>query len=368
MKILVLSEAYPSKDNAYAMSYVHSRCKYYKAMGIDVDVISFMSTGNYNFEGIDVYDEKNYNIKKQNIDIIFSHAPNLKNHIRILLKKEYYKVPLIFFFHGHEVMKINTYYPKAYEFDMKDKINKLINNFYDPIKLFILKKYILSKINTNSIHLIFVSKWMMDTAYHSLELKQKEIHDFNAISTIIHNSINQVFLKKQYNKNIKKIADFITIRPFDDPKYAMDVIYEIAENNPKYSFHVYGKGRFFSNKKTLDNLIIFNEFILQKDIPDLLNKYKYALMPTKLDAQGVMMCEFATYGIPLITSDLDICHEMLNGFKNVVYISNSLDKKLDLDAVVSKLEINSLRVKKFDGYILAREEVDIAKKIVGKNK
>jgi hypothetical protein len=46
-------------------------------------------------------------------------------------------------------------------------------------------------------------------------------------------------------------------------------------------------------------------------------------MPTKLDAQGVMMCEMAYYGIPILVSDLPVCREMLNDFDNVKFIDNN---------------------------------------------
>ena len=36
-----------------------------------------------------------------------------------------------------------------------------------------------------------------------------------------------------------------------------------------------------------------------------------------------MMCEMATYGIPLITSDIKVCREVLEGFDNIYYIDNN---------------------------------------------
>ena len=58
-------------------------------------------------------------------------------------------------------------------------------------------------------------------------------------------------------------------------------------------------------------------------------------MPTRLDAQGVMACELASFGMPLITSDIGICRDVFSSFKNVRYIKNNhsycnLDKMIDL--------------------------------------
>ena len=34
------------------------------------------------------------------------------------------------------------------------------------------------------------------------------------------------------------------------------------------------------------------------------------------------MCEMASYGMPVITSNIDICREILNGFDNVTLLEN----------------------------------------------
>ena len=47
-------------------------------------------------------------------------------------------------------------------------------------------------------------------------------------------------------------------------------------------------------------------------------------MPTRTDAQGLMMCEMAAFGIPLITSNIPVCHvpAILKYTRNVYYIGN----------------------------------------------
>lgn len=58
-------------------------------------------------------------------------------------------------------------------------------------------------------------------------------------------------------------------------------------------------------------------------------------MLTRRDTQGVMSCELVTYGIPLITSDLPVCHEIFGDLINVSYISNDIDK-VDLREIYEK--------------------------------
>lgn len=354
MNILVLAEDYPSENNIYALAFIHSRNKEYVKQGHKVDVISFKSKLNYVFEDVNVWTEKNYK-NFDEVDVIVSHAPNLKNHLRFLMLKIYKTIPIVFVFHGHEIMNTSEHYPKAYWFDKNLGIKKVIHKIYDPIKLKILKYYLLKKLSNKNVSFIFVSEWMKNIAYESLSLNSIEKKKFDEHSYIVHNGVNSTFIEKDYKLNEKKDADFITIRPFDNPKYGVDVVYNIAKHNPDYTFHIYGKGDFFNHHERLKNIKIFKSYISQKDIPTYLNKYRYALMPTRLDAQGVMMCEIATYGMPIITSDIDICKEMLKEFSNASFIKNELEP-IEIDKYIPK--INNEKILKFDIKNLAKKELN----------
>ena len=94
--------------------------------------------------------------------------------------------------------------------------------------------------------------------------------------------------------------------------------------------HIYGGGNYFNYTDIPANVTLINRFLSPIEIPRVLNSYKYALMPTRLDAQGVMMCEMAVYGMPTIVSDIAVCHEMLDSYPNVLFIDNNrFDCKLN---------------------------------------
>jgi hypothetical protein len=361
MKILILTENYPSYNDNYGDWFVHTRCLQYLKEGVHIDVVSFQAAKNYTFEGVSVFQSSDYlKLNKKN-NLVVSHAPNIKHHIKFLLKLKK-DVPLVFFFHGHEIMKTTKYYPSPYSFNKKFNIRWILHRLYDPIKLLILKNYIFSSFKTRGVKLIFVSKWMQDVAIKCLSLNNQQENIFLEKSVIIPNGVNSIFLSKDFNFNSDKKADFITIRPFDNPKYAMDIVYNIAKNYSNYTFHVYGKGDFFNFHPKLSNLTVFEHYIQQKEIPEILNQYKYALMPTRLDAQGVMMCEIATYKMPLITSDIFICKEMLKGFSNVGFIPNTIDK-IELEKYIPK-HVDAEKNDKFDIIKLALKEVKIFNEIL----
>lgn len=364
--ILVLAEDYPSENNEYALAYIHTRNLYYKEMGIEIKVLNFRIKESYVYEGITVISKKDYKktMRKTDIELVISHAPNLKNHI-IFIKKNLSVIQnVLMIFHGHEVLRISDYYPKAYSFSQQKKSRKLIRDMYDSIKLPIMNMVIKNLINENKLSLIFVSEWMRKHFAINVKL-EKEL--LLKSSFIIPNSAHPIFLEKNYDPSlVKKEADFITIRPLDNSKYGIDLVCELAIKHPELSFHVYGKGEYFKHYSKPPNLKVIGSYFTQTELPELLDKYRAALMPTRLDAQGVMVCEMATYGIPVVTSDIPICTEMLKGFENTFYVNNeTLD--INLEKVLSEVETLNQNNVHFSNENTVRKEVDLIRKIMEAN-
>jgi len=346
MKIIVLCQDYPSLKNKYAMSYVHSRNIIYKKLGHDVTVLNFSTLEKYEYENIEVLPENLVSIN--DFDIILSHAPNLKNHYRYLKRVKERRI--VFFFHGHEVLRGYKDYPKPYRWVKNNIFKGLIADFYQKIKLKVLRIWFTGDFcEKNQVGMIFVSDWMLNKFVKNLKFDPKGYVKVK----IIPNAVNPVFIEKEYEVN-NVVADFVTIRPFDEAKYAVDLVVNLAKKNPNKKFHLYGKGEYFNHNVCPENLKIINEFIEQKDIPELLNKYKYALMPTRFDSQGVMMCEMATYGIPLITTDFEVCLEMLKGFDNTLCLNEELFSKEILWGIENRVVNKNM---KFDPQVLINEEV-----------
>ncbi|PUB10189.1 glycosyltransferase [Paenisporosarcina sp. OV554] len=362
MSILILTQDYPSSENKYAMPYVHSRSRVYSDKNIKFEVLNFSSKKSYVYENINILNYKDAinKIKKGDYNLIISHAPNIKNHIKFLMKYRRYYKGMLMFFHGHEALRVDKYYPMPYSYR---KNRKMIQKLYDVFKLFFLHQFIKKSLKLKNIHLVFVSEWMKEHFIKNVNLNQDLItHN----SSIINNNSNEIFNNNSYELNTTNIlADFITIRPLDDSKYAIDIVVEFAKDYPKYKFHIYGKGRYFDYHDMPENIEVFSEFFTQDELPNLFDKYRFALMPTRLDSQGVMMCEMATYGIPLITSDIPICREMLRDFNNVQYISNenlAENIKLNLKGIEKSIVKNS----KFNVSNTVKLEIDIINNTLSK--
>lgn len=327
MKILVLSANYPNLNGGISLMYVHTRNKYYKEKGIDVNVINFKAEEDYKIDGINVYSLKNYKEKHkfQKFDILICHAPNIKNHYMFLKKYEKNFKRLLFVFHGHEVLNINKVYPKSFDYVKEDSIlNKVSQEIYDKLKLRLWKSYYL-KLSYKS-HFMFVSEWMYSEFLKWTKVPEDVIKDRYSIT---YNCVGKDFETEMYDNEKEKEYDFITIRGnIDGSKYCIDIVSKLAKKNPKYKFVVIGKGLFFKYNKKPENLVWIDKNLSHKEVIEYLNMSRYALMPTRTDAQGLMMCEMATFGIPLITSNIPVCKEVFEGFENIEFIENDGESEL----------------------------------------
>src|SRR5690606_4654686 len=255
-----------------------------------------------------------------NYDILICHAPNIRNHYRFLKKYEKEFPKMLFFFHGHEILRINEVYPEPYLYMKKSSIvMRVVQDVYDSFKLKLWRKYIPNLISKS--HLVFVSRWMYSEFLKWSEINLKVID--NKVS-IIHNSVGETFEKESYRYSDIKKYDFITIRSYlDGSKYCIDLVNELAKSNPQHKFLVIGTGSFFEHYEIAENIEWINKQLTHEEIKSYLNQAKCALMPTRTDAQGLMMCEMATFGIPVVTSDIDVCRDICDEFENVVLINNN---------------------------------------------
>lgn len=354
LKILVLATNYSRPDGFVSLQYIHTRNKWYVEKGIDVSVISFGAKNDYVLDGIQVYTIETYEkkLKQYKYDLLVSHAPNLRNHYRFLKKYGVRFDNIVFFFHGHEVLRTSKIYPKPYSFTKKDSlVSSITREVYDKFKLRVWKKYF-EKIAYKS-QFVFVSNWMYEMFIKFVKLDPDIIKDRKYI---IYNCIGERFESASYEVGTVKKYDFITIRNnLDGAKYGIDIVTRIAENNPKYKFCVVGKGKFYEYNKKPDNLEWIDKNLTHEEIINFLNQSRCALIPTRADAQGVMACEMATFGIPVITSDIDVCKEVFADFDNVGYIDN--DKlEIDIERIFKKL--TSINVEEKNTKYFAKNTID----------
>lgn len=318
MNILVLQEVYPSDENPYSQAWSHTRNKAYRKEGCCVKVFCASETRFREYEGVSVYPMNVLNDHLDWSDIILAHQPNIKLHYKMLRRNKNKKI--VYYIHGHEVMFVNEDYSKPFYFSPDSSLRfRLFRFLYDRIKVFLLKCFFVRQ-GVDKAAFVFVSRWMKDTFERRVGLNL-DLRRFRY--AVIPNAMNDCFLEAAYKPSANLYADFITIRQWDWSKHGVDLVIEAAKKNTDKTFHIYGKGIFPEFVEIPNNVKMINKFIAVEDIPNLLNHYRCALMPTRVDSQGVMAAEMASYGIPLISSDIDVAREFLSGFLNVRLVENS---------------------------------------------
>lgn len=326
MKVLVLTMDYPRLDGTHERMFVHVRNLFYAQNNIDVTVLNFSSPIDYEIDGIKVVSLESYEKEKNNYDILVSHASNLRNHYKFLRKynSEFHRI--VFFFHGHEVLYLNKDYPKPYSFKKQSIIrNAMFQNAYDKLKMSLWASYY--RKNIEKCYFVFVSNWIKNRFMENLHFTKEEFqgHDF-----VINNSIGETFEYKQYDYRAEKKYDYITIRGnLDGSKYGVDLVVELAKRNPDKKFLLIGRGCYFNYNEKPFNVELIGRTLNHEEMLEYIDKSKYGLLLTREDTQGVMTCEFASYGIPTITSDIEVCHEFFDSMPNVEMISNNLDFNLE---------------------------------------
>jgi glycosyltransferase involved in cell wall biosynthesis len=326
-KLLVICQNYPSPENPFSQPFIHYRLKEYLSH-FSVSVLSFGSRKDYKYEEVCVFTEKSIRemLNTNCYDLVISHAPNIRNHQRFLTMNIFKFKKILFIFHGYEVIDIHKrIYNQKTHYDFPTKYS-LLSKFYHRIKLpltCLFFKFINSLINCC---FVFVSESLHVEAKEDLgcHLFYKDINTF-----IINNPISFDFQNTCYNPT--PIFDYVCVRPFSDPKYGVDIFIKLAENHPHRSFHLYGSGQLPTLKQVPTNLKIIEHFLKAEELIALLNNYHVAILPTRWDSQGVLACEIAATGMPLFTSDLSVCKEILGNFENVKFYKNEIFHSINLD-------------------------------------
>ena len=362
MKVLVLTKDYPRPDGSHERMFVHVRNMFYQERGIDVTTLNFACDHDYEIDGIRAISLKTYENENEKYDIAVSHASNLRNHYIFLKKHEKEFKNIVFFFHGHEVLKLNEVYPEPYPYMKQGKLKKALRGAYDSFKLALWRKYYYEL--RNKARFVFVSRWIYDQFKANTGLDNSKLD-----CQIINNSIGSAFENVSYRADGEKKYNYITIRSnLDGSKYGVDIVVRLAEKNPEQRFLIIGKGKFFTYNKKPDNVDWIDRTLDHEQMLEYINASECGLLLTREDTQGVMTCELASFGIPVITSDIEVCHEFFDVMPNVALINNE-DPDTDINAVSRELRKNLPypAFKKYYAQNTIEKEILLFKDMVGKN-
>ena len=325
MKIVFVTSRYPTENNPYNHMFVHMRCVEFLKMGHDVQV--YVPSGDntkYVYEGVAVEKIAAKDIAKKldERSIIYIHLLNITPipHLngwyiyKHILQK---KLPYIMYVHGNEVQKHS-----AREFDITkgfiDFLKRLKKDFYAMPRM---ESFVRKTKDLQGSRYVFPSLWMKGEMERNLDIKLDNYH-------IIPNGIDTDLF--EFHSNFSKAKKFITIRPLSSKKYAVDIAIKLMGHLPEdCTLDIYGKGEFQDEYEALIKSLglekrvkILNTFIERKNLNATLSNYGVFLSPTRMDAQGVMMCEAMASGLLTISSDNTAIPEFIVDEQNGILIDN----------------------------------------------
>jgi N-acetyl sugar amidotransferase len=305
MKIVIISADYPGPDNIYGDVFVHTRIKEYQKYA-EVEVIGFNSylteSRVYEYDGVPVFKTSNLEtfylkVKAAHPDILAGHLIQY-HYLDFLLSLS---KPMVIFFHGYEVL---SWKRRLMNYDTLGSLRYLWpyakSNWKQRKELW---KFVNAANDREDIHFVFVSNWLRDAAQADLKMKFKN-------AQVIPNGIDTSLFAFE-KKNIELRKKILLLRAFKAINYANDIAIEailILSKKPFFSeleFRIQGEGYLFNQLtqpiKHFDNVVLDNSFIENQLIPSLHRKFGLFLCPSRLDTQGVSMCEAMSSGLVPIT-------------------------------------------------------------------
>lgn len=321
MNIAILTSRYPSENSPYNHMFVHIRSLEIKRQGHLVTVYVPSTTKyTYDHEGVNVKTLPSVSINKEleKYDVVYLHLLNIypyqKSDGWIIYKYIMQNnIPFAMYVHGSEVQKYG-----ARMFDFNYRVSDFLKWYKkDVLVIPKIKKFIKSTLNRNNMTLIFPSIWMKNNMSYNLNIP---IRNFKVIPNGIDNSLFK------FNDLYPNRYKLLTLRPLSSNKYAVDIAIEVMKYLPKeYTLDIYGKGRYESlflkkiKKLNLESQVtIHNNFIERCELNNFFSQYGVFLAPTRMDAQGVSMCEAMASGLLTASSNNTAIPEFVEDMKSGV--------------------------------------------------
>jgi N-acetyl sugar amidotransferase len=303
--IAIISSNYPSHDSIYGDVFVHTRAKYY-AQYYHVIVLGYLpqegATIAYEYDGISV--KKTHSLEELrrwlSSDGIMMIAVHFMEHAYIDLLVNLGK-PLAVFIHGYEAL---SWRRRLMNYNAPGALPYLIKYVrQNKAQLEGMRRFLRVVKDRPDVSLIHVSKWLKQAVEKDLNLRHTN-------SMIIPNGINTSLFQFQ-RKPSELRKKVLLIRSFKARNYANDIAVDTVLALSKRAFFkeldfsFYGEGFLFekltSKIKHFDNVKLYNCFVLNEAIPKIHKDFGIFLCPSKLDTQGVSMCEAMASGLVPIT-------------------------------------------------------------------
>lgn len=326
MEIAIVSSRYPTPENIYSHMWVHARAKEFVKNGERVTVfVPSKESQQYHFEGVKVILAPDIEIAEQINDysVVYVHLLSIYPYPKLSgwpIYKSIMKsnIRCFMYLHGSEVQST-----ARYSFDDKRDFYSLAVTIYKN-NIFLPRMRKFCQYVECSGGFLSPSVWMHKEAENELKLS---LHNVN----ICPNGIDTDLFS--FSPNFTKIHKMLCVRPLSSNKYAVDEAIRLLALLPeRYTLDIYGKGYLkdtfleLARELGVSSRVIINEtFIDRVKLPELMANYGTFIATTRMDAQGVIMCEAMATGMLTVTSNNTAIPEFVEHMVTGI-CHNDLDK------------------------------------------
>ena len=291
-RIAIICPEY-SSEGKYSYGFVHARAKLYSKSGVEIKVfIQSKKRDTYIFEGIKVIKEPKKELRNSICEfdpgVLAIHYPHYK--IISLVRKLSY--PKVVWIHGHEIL---WNFRLRSSSGLLDFIKKRIVLIPREIYQKLLIRNFLKKVNYN----IFVSNWMLKTAEKHTRTKFPR-------TRVIPNPVDMDLF---YFQKPESMCRGVSLRSLDNTKYGIDIAIRAFSNNKAASLDIVGDGRFKKRylrliNRTNSNALILDQTVNHDQLPAFFHRYDFFVAPSRVEAQGLAMCEAMACGLPVVATNV----------------------------------------------------------------
>lgn len=295
MKLVILTEYYPSAQAPQSGAFIHARARLYVELGHEVVILSVPQTGLLAYEkveGIQAFRSTDLERARALVesilpDVMAIHFPYRGTFPTVLaasLRNEY---PLVAWIHGYETM--HTAF-----FGYHHGLNRLLSIPHDWLKLRYLRGFL-----TRCASVVYVSNWIRHLAERSMRYAHPR-------SFVIANLVDtQLFAPRTAPRPDGPLRG-VALRSLG-PKYGLDIAVRAYAELDMTDLTIIGSGPLESQLRALIAQVASNTTLVTRgfphqQVPHVLQSYDYFVAPSRNETQGLAMCEAMSCGLPVVAT------------------------------------------------------------------
>jgi glycosyltransferase involved in cell wall biosynthesis len=313
LRILILTPHYPSENNS-VFSFVHSRAKIYLKKHDNVQVFVPGSTVQRRFfEGVKITcgNVQFFRLVLRDFvpDVIALHAPHYLEFRSFL--KCLGDIPIVIWLHGSESLFYYYYKPP---WNLKSRLTIP----HDVVK-FGLLRYLFGRVSA----VVYVSDWLRKKVEQNILYRHPN-------SFVIPNPVDTDLF---FFQNTRYSRSGVAVRGMDW-KYGLDIVVSAYRSLPDAQLTILGSGSMEPYLRSIakDNVTFITTSLPHDSMTKFYGRFGYFVAPSRLEAQGLSMCEAMSCGLPVVASKAggipEFVKDGVNGF-----LVPSLKPKLFAEAI-----------------------------------